>query len=64
MSDEDIKILRSYFHTREQDEAEELIWTKMEEGEVNQKEAVDAVGNLRITGFIQGRLDFSNDKGY
>lgn len=64
MTDDDIKVLRSYFHTKEQDEAEENIWTKVEEGEIKLKEAEVAVGKLRINGFIQGRMDFSQDKGY
>lgn len=63
MSDEDVSMLRYFFHTRENDEAEENIWARQEEGDLTLEEAEKEVGNLRKGAFIQGRQQYKEETG-
>lgn len=63
MSEKEIQRLRSFFHTRESDEAEENIWAKQEEGDYTINEANEAVGELRKGMFFQGREYFYKETG-
>lgn len=64
MKDEDIKRLRSYFHTKESDEAEENILSAQEQGSISNNEANEALMTLHKDAFIQGRKDFQHETGY
>lgn len=52
MSKEDVKRLRSYFHTRESDEQEENILSCQEQGGISIEEANQAISTLRREAFI------------
>lgn len=64
MSDVEVEKLRSFFHTRDLDEAEENIWANQEEGDLSLEEATIAVAALRKSNFIQGRKRFQEETGY
>lgn len=64
MSDEDVKRLRNYFHTRESDEEEENILSAQEQGSITALEADKALTILRKDAFINGRKDFQAEVGY
>lgn len=64
MSDEDVKRLREYFHTRESDEEEENILSAKEQGSISALEANEALNDLRQDAFIRGRKDFQEETGY
>ena len=64
MSEEEVKRLRSYFRTKESDEAEENILSAQKWGSINALETNEALINLRKDVFMKGRKDFQNETGY
>lgn len=63
MSENEIKQLRSYFHTRQAEEEEENILSCQEQGGMTQEEADKAVAELRKSNFIQGRQYYQEVTG-
>lgn len=63
MPEEEVKRLREFFYTRQDEETEENIWTKKEEGELSAEEADKAVGELRLNAFMGGRFHYQEETG-
>lgn len=63
MPEEEVKRLRKFFYTRQDEETEENIWTKKEEGEMSADEADKAVGELRLNAFMSGRFHYQDETG-
>lgn len=64
MEDEDVKRLRSFFHTRADDDQEENIWASQDQGDISYEEASEAVAQLRKDAFMNGRRHYLDETGY
>lgn len=64
MPEEDVKILRTYFQTKELLEAEENILSAAEQGSISKEACNSSIVELRKDNFVQGRKKFQNDRGY
>lgn len=63
MSPEEVKELRSYFNSKEVQEQEEIIFARMTEGDISEKEACAQAGVLRKNNFVQGLKAFQEKTG-
>lgn len=64
MSEEEVKKLRSYFHTKDSDEHEENLFAQLEEGDITVEEYNTAIGDLHKVNFLQGKQDYKAETGH
>lgn len=63
MEEPQIKLLRSYFHTGASQAEEEDILARRDEGDLSTAEAAQAVGEVRIKAFMNGRERYLDETG-
>lgn len=63
MSDKEIERLRSFFYTRQDEEAEENILAEQEEGNLSVEEATQAIGELMMDAYMKGRFHYQAETG-